>query len=254
MSLPGGGTNGRPIVFFDISIGSTDAGRIKFELFSDIVPKTAENFRQFCTGYRDGGNLPLGYKESIIHRVIPSFMVQGGDFISGDGTGATSIYGPSFPDENFEAKHDAPGLLSMANSGPATNGCQFFITTAPAPFLDGKHVAFGKIVGQDSMLALRKIENVATGPNNRPKLVVKIRATFSAIMPDNGTSESWKSKAKRHGKAAAKATGRAVLSASGMEKCPECGLYFNVSGFTPTEMEQHIKSAHGSSAHQRYVR
>lgn len=169
-------TSTRPVVFFDISIGSTDAGRIKMELFSDITPKTAENFRQFCTGYRaTPGVMPIGYKEGIFHRVIPSFMVQGGDFINGDGTGATSIYGPSFADENFEAKHDAPGLLSMANSGPGTNGCQFFITTAAAPFLDGKHVVFGKIVGPDSMLALRKIENVATGPNNRPKLNVKIR-------------------------------------------------------------------------------
>ncbi|KAM0748619.1 hypothetical protein T439DRAFT_327883 [Meredithblackwellia eburnea MCA 4105] len=175
-AMDGAGTNGRPVVFFDIAIGNTEAGRIKMELFSDIAPRTAENFRQFCIGYRQTqGVLPIGYKECIIHRVIPSFMVQGGDFLNGDGTGATSIYGPSFADENFELSHDAPGLLSMANSGPGTNGCQFFITTAAAPFLDGKHVVFGKIVGNESMLALRKIENVATGPNNRPKLAVKIK-------------------------------------------------------------------------------
>ncbi|SCZ90271.1 BZ3500_MvSof-1268-A1-R1_Chr9g10772 [Microbotryum saponariae] len=173
----------RPIAFFDVSIGNTPAGRIKMELFSDVVPKTAENFRQLCTGEHRVNHMPIGYKNSIFHRVIPNFMCQGGDFINGDGTGSTSIYGPQFDDENFEVKHDAAGLLSMvspeagtmrANSGPGTNGCQFFITTAPAPFLDGKHTVFGKVLGQDSMLVVRKIENVATGPNNRPKLPVTI--------------------------------------------------------------------------------
>ncbi|SGY99272.1 BQ5605_C034g11277 [Microbotryum silenes-dioicae] len=164
----------RPIAFFDVSIGNTPAGRIKMELFSDVVPKTAENFRQLCTGEHRVNHMPIGYKNSIFHRVIPNFMCQGGDFINGDGTGSTSIYGPQFDDENFEVKHDAAGLLSMANSGPGTNGCQFFITTTPAPFLDGKHTVFGKVLGQDSMLVVRKIENVATGPNNRPKLPVTI--------------------------------------------------------------------------------
>ncbi|KAI5476966.1 hypothetical protein MNV49_006994 [Pseudohyphozyma bogoriensis] len=173
--IPGAGTNGRPIVFFDISVGNTPAGRIKIELFNDICPKTAENFRQFCIGYRATRDVqPTGYKNSILHRVIPGFMIQGGDFINGDGTGATSIYGPQFDDENFELKHDAAGLLSMANSGPGTNGCQYFITAQPAPFLDNKHVVFGKVVGGDSMLVVRKIENVATGPNNRPKLACKV--------------------------------------------------------------------------------
>ncbi|KAG5732067.1 hypothetical protein E4T56_gene18819 [Termitomyces sp. T112] len=99
-------------------------------------------------------------------------MCQGGDFVKGDGTGSFSIYGDKFPDENFKEKHIGPGLLSMANSGANTNGCQFFITTAKCDFLDGKHVVFGHVI--DGMLTLRKIENVATGPNNRPKLVVKI--------------------------------------------------------------------------------
>ncbi|KAI0942668.1 Peptidyl-prolyl cis-trans isomerase H [Taiwanofungus camphoratus] len=99
-------------------------------------------------------------------------MCQGGDFIKGDGTGSFSIYGDKFPDENFQEKHTGPGLLSMANSGPNTNGCQFFITTAKCDFLDGKHVVFGKVI--DGMLTLRKIENVPTGPNNRPKLAVKV--------------------------------------------------------------------------------
>ncbi|BGO99584.1 Peptidyl-prolyl cis-trans isomerase-like 1 [Rhodotorula toruloides] len=160
----------RPICFFDVSIGQTPAGRIKMELFDDICPKTAENFRQFCTGEFRENSLPVGYKNSIFHRVIPHFMIQGGDFINGDGTGSQSIYGAKFPDENFGVAHDQAGLLSMANSGPHTNGCQFFITTEPAPFLDGKHTVFGKVLGQDSMLVVRKIENIATGPNNRPKL------------------------------------------------------------------------------------
>ncbi|EJD38343.1 hypothetical protein AURDEDRAFT_172582 [Auricularia subglabra TFB-10046 SS5] len=161
----------RPIVFFDVNIGETPAGRIKMELFSDIVPKTAENFRQLCTGEYRVNARPQGYKNAIFHRV-PNFMCQGGDFLNGDGTGSFSIYGDKFPDENFEVKHTGPGLLSMANSGPNTNGCQFFITTAPCDFLDGKHVVFGKVI--EGMLTVRKIENVATGANNRPKLAVKI--------------------------------------------------------------------------------
>ncbi|KLO08146.1 hypothetical protein SCHPADRAFT_908855 [Schizopora paradoxa] len=163
-----------PIVFFDINIGETSAGRMKMELFANVVPKTAENFRQLCTGeYRKNGR-PQGYKGAIFHR-IPNFMCQGGDFINEDGTGVFSIYGgekASFEDENFEIAHTEPGLLSMANSGPHSNGCQFFITTAKCDFLDKKHVVFGKVV--EGMLTLRKIEHVATGPNNRPKLTVKI--------------------------------------------------------------------------------
>ncbi|EOY19717.1 Cyclophilin-like peptidyl-prolyl cis-trans isomerase family protein isoform 2 [Theobroma cacao] len=113
-----------PIVFFDITIGSIPAGRIKMELFADIAPKTAENFRQLCTGeYRKAG-LPVGYKGCQFHRVIKDFMIQAGDFLKGDGSGCTSIYGHKFEDENFIAKHTGPGLLSMANSGPNTNGCQ----------------------------------------------------------------------------------------------------------------------------------
>jgi len=165
-------TTTRPVVFMDINIGETPAGRLKMELFSDIVPKTAENFRQLCTGEYRVNSRPQGYKNATFHRVVPNFMCQGGDFMKGDGTGSFSIYGDKFPDENFQEKHVGPGLLSMANSGPNTNGCQFFITTAKCDFLDGKHVVFGKVI--DGMLTLRKIENVPTGQNNRPKLVVKI--------------------------------------------------------------------------------
>ncbi|KAI8097784.1 peptidyl-prolyl cis-trans isomerase H [Halteromyces radiatus] len=162
----------RPIVFFDISIGDVAVGRMKMELFSDIVPKTAENFRQLCTGEYKRNGQPQGFKNSIFHRVIKDFMVQGGDFIKGDGTGSLSIYGEKFADENFEKKHTGAGLLSMANSGPNTNGCQFFITCDKCDFLDGKHVVFGQLI--DGLLTLRKIENVSTGPQNRPKLPVKI--------------------------------------------------------------------------------
>lgn len=113
-----------PIVFFDVTIGSLPAGRIKMELFADIVPLCAENFRQLCTGEFRKAGIPIGYKGSTFHRVIKDFMIQGGDFVKGDGSGCVSIYGNKFDDENFTAKHTGPGLLSMANSGPNTNGCQ----------------------------------------------------------------------------------------------------------------------------------
>ncbi|GIX81590.1 peptidyl-prolyl cis-trans isomerase H [Caerostris extrusa] len=171
-----------PVVFFDITIGSTvekSQGRMKMELFADVVPKTAENFvfkihyEQFCTGVNIKDGVPTGFKGCIFHRVIKDFMIQGGDFVNGDGTGVMSIYGvTTFEDENFKLKHDGPGLLSMANSGKDTNGCQFFITCAKCDFLDGKHVVFGRIL--DGLLVMRKIENVPTGPNNKPKIPVII--------------------------------------------------------------------------------
>ncbi|EON64238.1 peptidyl-prolyl cis-trans isomerase H [Coniosporium apollinis CBS 100218] len=155
-------TSVNPIVFFDVTLGGESLGRIKMELFHDTVPRTAENFRQFCTGEtKSAQGRPQGYKGSKFHRVIKDFMIQGGDFLHGDGTGSASIYGTrSFADENFKLKHDTAGLLSMANSGPNTNGCQFFITTVPTPFLNNKHVVFGKVV--DGMDVVRKIENART--------------------------------------------------------------------------------------------
>ncbi|KAL3862236.1 hypothetical protein ACJMK2_008221 [Sinanodonta woodiana] len=149
-----------------------EVGRIKFELFADVVPKTAENFRQFCTGEYKKDGVPMGYKGTSFHRVIKDFMVQGGDFVNHDGTGLMSTYGSPFADENFKLKHSLPGMLSMANSGKDTNGCQFFITCAKCDFLDGKHVVFGKVI--DGLLVLRKIENCPTGPNNKPKIPVVI--------------------------------------------------------------------------------
>ncbi|PKX90888.1 putative peptidyl-prolyl cis-trans isomerase [Aspergillus novofumigatus IBT 16806] len=158
----GPATDTNPIVFFDITLGGEPLGRIKMELFADVTPRTAENFRRFCTGEsKNSQGKPQGYKNSKFHRVIKDFMIQGGDFVNGDGTGSCTIYGtPKFPDENFVLKHDRAGLLSMANSGPNTNGCQFFITTTATPFLNGKHVVFGQVV--DGMDIVRMIENTRT--------------------------------------------------------------------------------------------
>jgi len=146
-------------------------------LFADVVPKTAENFRQLCTGEYKPNGVPLGYKGASFHRVIKDFMVQGGDIVHQDGnatgTGVVSIYGSGpFQDENFSLKHDSAGLLSMANSGKDTNGCQFFITCAAAGFLDNKHVVFGRCI--DGLLIVRKIENVPIGSNNKPRLPIHI--------------------------------------------------------------------------------
>ena len=159
-----------PVVFFDVTIGGASAGRITFELFADVAPRTAENFRQMCTGeFRTREGEPRGYKNCAFHRVIKDFMIQGGDFVNGDGTGCVSIYGSKFDDEPFVGRHTGPGLLSSANSGPNTNGCQFFVTCAKTEWLDDKHVVFGRVLG-DGMLVVRKVENVATGGGNKPKL------------------------------------------------------------------------------------
>jgi peptidylprolyl isomerase len=154
-------------VFLDVSIGEGAAPqRLELELFDDVVPRTCENFAALCTGERGRGKFgrALHFKGSGFHRVIPGFMAQGGDFTAGNGTGGESIYGRTFQDEapGLRLKHDRAGALSMANAGPHTNGSQFFLLFAPAPHLNGKHVVFGRVVGDASMAVLRRIEQVGS--------------------------------------------------------------------------------------------
>ena len=167
-----------PHVFFDIYYGEENMGRVVMQIYADIVPKTAENFRALCTGEKGMTKTcaepkPLHFKGCAFHRVIKDFMIQGGDFTNGDGTGGESIYGEKFPDENFTLTHTKAGQLSMANAGPGTNGSQFFVTTTSTPHLDGKHVVFGHVVA--GMDIVRKIEDVPKNDGDKPDVEVVIK-------------------------------------------------------------------------------
>ncbi|CAI9110126.1 OLC1v1010102C1 [Oldenlandia corymbosa var. corymbosa] len=185
---------GRPRCFLDISIGGELEGRLVVELYDDVVPKTAENFRALCTGEKGVGpntGAPLHYKGSCFHRVIRGLLVQGGDNSAGDGTGGESIYGLKFEDENFDLKHERKGMLSMANTGPNTNGSQFFITTTQSSQMDGKHVVFGRVI--KGLQVIRSIEHVKTSENECPTVDVLI-ADCGEIPEgaDDGTSNFFK--------------------------------------------------------------
>jgi len=185
----------RPQVFFDVTHAGGLSGRVVMELFDDITPKTAENFRQICTGEHVGKEgKALHYKGTVFHRVIPDFMLQGGDITKGNGTGGDSIYGRNFPDENFAVRHTTRGLLSMANAGHNTNNSQFFLTVKATNWLDGKHTVFGRVIeGIDLVMCLNRVKTV---PGDKPAQSIVIKDS-GEILDEDGAVKAAEAKAKR---------------------------------------------------------
>ena len=188
----------RPRVFFDVQVGGVPLGRIVFELFSDVAPKTADNFRSLCTGEKGIGKTtekPLHYLGSCFHRVVKSFMIQGGDFVNHNGTGGESIFGSTFEDEEFKLKHEKPFLLSMANRGKNTNGSQFFITTEIAPHLDGLHVVFGQVVSGKEVV--KEIEDLDVDKKDRPLQDARIVNCGQLVRKEATNKKDRKKKSKK---------------------------------------------------------
>merc|ERR1712018_1070776 len=188
----------RPRVFFDVHVGGVPLGRIVFELFSDLAPKTADNFRALCTGEKGIGKTtekPLHYLGSCFHRVVKDFMIQGGDFVNHNGTGGESIFGSTFNDEEFKLKHDRPFLLSMANRGKNTNGSQFFITTNQTPHLDGIHVIFGQVISGKEVV--KEINELDVDKKDRPLQDARIVSCGQLVKKASSTKKENKKKKKK---------------------------------------------------------